>query len=277
MTTFYYEQLDWRSQGYWADPTPIADPEQSKDSQKKSWILVEDILAKARSGDFRSVPQLIEIYNQVQGHLQDVCIEILGDAGHRKCFEEMMQWLRHPLRDIIKAADYSKALLTWGNLSAIPCVLDQYLQLYMFEEQATIPFMLSDLLEKNSGPVGTSPEHNDKSVEKYLEIVEARYRELVECFKTKDVVIYKGALFGVVPFTRVILNNLGNSHRERGFQILFRQKFEASTGINCSDFFQNGVFQPLTAVSIVQEFLESPEAEKYEDGIRYFFGHRIPD
>ena len=38
-----------------------------------------------------------------------------------------------------------------------------------------------------------------------------------------------------------------------------------------------GKLQPLSAAAIVEEFLESRESEKYEDGVRYFFGHRIPD
>ena len=40
---------------------------------------------------------------------------------------------------------------------------------------------------------------------------------------------------------------------------------------------KEGVIQPLATAAILEEFLESPEAAKYEDGVRYFFGHRIPD
>jgi hypothetical protein len=42
-------------------------------------------------------------------------------------------------------------------------------------------------------------------------------------------------------------------------------------------FFKDFKLQPLTAAAVVEEFLDSPEAAKYKDGFRYFFGHRIPD
>ena len=52
---------------------------------------------------------------------------------------------------------------------------------------------------------------------------------------------------------------------------------EASTGIDCSGFYQEEKPQPLTAAAIIEDFLESSESQHYEKGVRYFFGHRIPD
>ncbi|MEZ4271726.1 MAG: hypothetical protein R3C68_09935 [Myxococcota bacterium] len=57
----------------------------------------------------------------------------------------------------------------------------------------------------------------------------------------------------------------------------YRHKFEVATGIDCSEMFYERMPQPLVAAKIVEEFLESPDVDKYEDGVRYFFGHRIPD
>jgi hypothetical protein len=57
----------------------------------------------------------------------------------------------------------------------------------------------------------------------------------------------------------------------------WRRKFEASTGTNCMRFYGNGAIQPLEAAATVEDFLEGAEAGKYEDRVRYFFGHRIPD
>jgi hypothetical protein len=54
-------------------------------------------------------------------------------------------------------------------------------------------------------------------------------------------------------------------------------RFEASTGVDCSGFFSGTRLQPLSVAGVVEQFLESPEAAKYKDGVRYFFGHRIPD
>ncbi|NVB40421.1 hypothetical protein G6O69_21455 [Pseudenhygromyxa sp. WMMC2535] len=58
-----------------------------------------------------------------------------------------------------------------------------------------------------------------------------------------------------------------------------RRRFEAATGIDCRAMFDpkvKGRWRPLQAAAIAERFLASPEAERYEDGVRYFFGHRIP-
>jgi hypothetical protein len=56
----------------------------------------------------------------------------------------------------------------------------------------------------------------------------------------------------------------------------WRGRFEAMTGLDCSGFYKSGSLQPLTAAAIVEDFLESGDADKFEPGTRYFFGHRIP-
>jgi hypothetical protein len=56
-----------------------------------------------------------------------------------------------------------------------------------------------------------------------------------------------------------------------------RHIFEASTGIDCRPFFRNKEFQPLNAAAILEEFLASPAAEKFNPNIRYFFGRFVPD
>jgi len=57
-----------------------------------------------------------------------------------------------------------------------------------------------------------------------------------------------------------------------------RMLLEATTGLNCRAFFDDsGRLQNLTAAAIVEEFLERGDTDRYQPGVRYFFGHRIPD
>jgi hypothetical protein len=57
-----------------------------------------------------------------------------------------------------------------------------------------------------------------------------------------------------------------------------RMLFEAMSGVDCRAFFnKHGSVQRLAAAAILEEFLESGDADKYEPGVRYFFGRRIPD
>ncbi|NJK31974.1 MAG: hypothetical protein HC927_05885 [Deltaproteobacteria bacterium] len=60
-------------------------------------------------------------------------------------------------------------------------------------------------------------------------------------------------------------------------RVFFRRRFEASTGIDCSEFYSDGEFFPLVAAARLEAWIDSPEADRYEPGVRYFFGHRIPN
>ena len=72
------------------------------------------------------------------------------------------------------------------------------------------------------------------------------------------------------------LELLGDSRYATMMQPYLRQRFEASTGINCSDFYKQGDFQPLTAAARLEAWLESGAPDRFEPGERYFFGHKIP-
>lgn len=276
-STFYSEKLDFQSKGYHAVPTTPDDPTRLQDIDIDLWVQVEEITDRARLGDFSRVHELLYIYRQAHGRLQDICIHVLSDAGTRSCFQEMAKDLKNPLVDFTRSADFSLALIWWGNLSIVPIVLWQYEILYMSEEQETIPCRLSDLLEPEQGPIGDRPARNDEAVEVYSAMVMKRYQELTDQFGTDDVFLFKGEIFGVVPIAKLILNRLGDSHADSRLQPILRQKFEASTGVDCSVFYKDRKFQPLVAAATVEEFLESPEAQRYQHGVRYFFGHRIPD
>jgi hypothetical protein len=65
-----------------------------------------------------------------------------------------------------------------------------------------------------------------------------------------------------------------------------REEFEPATGIDYSSIFVGptirlSIYGPTIstddAVQITESFLASPEAERYEAGVRYFFEHRVPE
>ncbi|OBU66494.1 hypothetical protein A9K58_12110 [Stenotrophomonas maltophilia] len=65
--------------------------------------------------------------------------------------------------------------------------------------------------------------------------------------------------------------------REPCFPFELRRRFECATGIDCSCFYQERVFRPMHASALLEAFLEDSDAGGFESGVRYFFGHRIPD
>ena len=104
-----------------------------------------------------------------------------------------------------------------------------------------------------------------------------RYECLNEIYKTDKVIIFNGKQWGVRTFAQLFLERIRDNTIDHIPMFHFRRRFEATTGIDCSAFFEQKRFRPLVAAAIVEEFLECQKAEKYEDGTRYFFGHCIPD
>ena len=52
---------------------------------------------------------------------------------------------------------------------------------------------------------------------------------------------------------------------------------EPATGTDCSAIFAGSKASPLAAADLAERFLDSGAAEGYQPGVRYFFGHPIPD
>ncbi|WP_375766140.1 hypothetical protein NR798_31150 [Archangium gephyra] len=283
--TFMENMLIPERDGYFPLPTPKNHPELLEDPDRSSWLLTEEILGELKSGQFRRVEHLLEIYRRVEsGTLRATIERLLGDAGTRSCFKQMSEELQadkksakdemalYFYRD--KAIHYCDAFQAWGLLDAVPVILDHYLTLRLAEikEIEIFPSLLSFLLENDWGLLSDEPP--DDSLEEYLGLVMDRYEELCAQFGSGNVLVYGGERSGVQSFARRLCNGVGREHRDAA---KLRRRFEASTGIDCHDFYVKQAFQPLSAARIAENFLNSPQAAKYEEGRRYFFGYPIPD
>ncbi|MFP2927201.1 hypothetical protein ACLESO_18780 [Pyxidicoccus sp. 3LG] len=140
----------------------------------------------------------------------------------------------------------------------------------------SVPLLLSSILEPEWGPLSRFPKEDD--LIEYEDRVLERYEELKQRFGTDQVILLHAERFSVVSVARRLLSSMSNhSDFEMAKRPFYRRRFEASTGIDCSPFYKDEQFQPLTAAATLEDFLESPEAARYEEGVRYFFGHRIPE
>ncbi|WP_163866641.1 hypothetical protein [Myxococcus eversor] len=57
--------------------------------------------------------------------------------------------------------------------------------------------------------------------------------------------------------------------------VVLREKFEATTGLDCSAFFRAGNFVQGEAIHMMEKFLASPKANDFKPGARYFFAHPV--
>ena len=277
MATFYSNALDWKTLGYFAVPTPADDPDLLKNPDAELWLRLEQIVGHAKSGNFDDMPELLDLYAEARTAVfQYVCSRVLGDAGTPACFKRMVTELEedHSM-DRNKVLHYCNSLQIQGQLSIVLIILDWYKILRTQQDTLIIPLSLSLLLEEGEwGPIAEEPEIEDLG--SYCDMVKERYNELVQQLKTDRVFVFNGKPWGVIPFARLILHRVAHPEFDHTYDTYFRRRFEASTGINCTSFFRKKRFQPLAAAQIVEEFLENPSATEYEDGVRYFFGHRIP-
>lgn len=271
--SFYPDGLDWEADGYFAEPIPRTDPAFTGDKHVRGWLRWEDALRKAQQGDFSAVPGLLDVHRGPHGWvLGQCCAYLMGDAGWPPLYRDVAEAAANAAAGYVARIEYCGALAAWGSLSVVPTLLTTYLAIGDdFKDADIIPVYLTYLLEPEPGPV--SDPGRFASASAYRDLVTQRYRELTDKFGTADVIVLRGERFGVVALARLVLRQLGKP----AFSLDLRRQFEASTGIDCRAFYRDGNLQPLAAAAIVEDFLDGPSAEKYEDGARYFFEHRLPD
>jgi hypothetical protein len=149
-----------------------------------------------------------------------------------------------------------------------------------------VAWWLSHIWEAESGPIEAGPElvldpqyppPFEQQMRDY-DSYEALVRKHADKAGTASFWI-RGEPFSLVGLAQHMLvdSKAGTDTLRTSFE---RMVFEANTGISCREFFTDGDtarFRPLAAAAILEEFLADPKRERFEDGVRYFFGHRIPD
>ena len=264
---FAQSGIDWKGRGYFGCPTPPAGVAVSADP----FVTWEAALVQAKAGHFDSLPQLIDLYKaSTQPVLLQACAFLLGDAGPAACFQRIRQEVESS-DSFELVLDFCDAIAARGKLADVPLLLGAYEKFATVEDADIIPCYLSALLEPVLGAL--SDPNQAPSLAAYRALVLKRYDQLSDDLGTDQVLVWMGEPFGVVPMAKRLLELIRNP----SFPSDLRRKFEAATGIDCTAFYKAAQLQPLTVAAILERFLDSPAADHYQDGVRYFFGHRIPD
>lgn len=272
--TFKFSSIDWEGQGYFGCPSIDARDITSKLSLDNPWLSWLALFEQAKQGDFANLSFLLDLYNQSDSPVfRRTCAILLGDAASFSDLEVLTDELRSPTEpdDYEAMIDYCNIISARGRLADVPLLSSVYIEYAEIEDADIIPVYISNLLEPEPGDISDPSELS--SLGDFKAIVLNRYNELAKFFGTDQVLVYGGEQFSVRRLASMILSAASESY----FPMDYRRKFEASTGINCSHFYKGGSFQPLAASAIAEAFLDSLEADRYEDGVRYFFGHRIPN
>ncbi len=261
---FNLETFNWTASGYQLAEEPhidLLDPHCLESDNP--WIVLGAVLERAKLGKFESLlllPHAMEKSTHPQ--LWSGAAELLGDAGSA---ETVRSVLRH-FHDQLYAKDRIELHLRIATLLhqscflwAVPVILEMYLRTPNREYSAIMTMFLADLLGRD-GPSVLFPSQSDQE---YHTLVMEKYAALCR--------------YSVRTLAERLYADLTSPGAGKKRISVTRHFFEAATGINCSDFFVDKKLQPLTAAARVEEFLESSQAKQYEEGVRYFFSHRIPD
>ncbi|WP_437767844.1 hypothetical protein WME77_12770 [Sorangium sp. So ce764] len=268
---FQKRGIQWFGRGYFGSPEPRADvtPEAAEEDPWQLWLTT---LQAAKKGDFGPTARLLGLYERADTVIfESVCAQLLGDAGTSDAVDEAARMLE-ATDSFELTLSLSDVLRSRGRLSDVPIILGAYEKIAQFEDAAIVPIYLSSLLEFKPGPLCNPAKF--ASLAAYREAVMKRHAERADKFGTDRVLLLGGERFGVVRLAERILWEMSEAEY---FPVLHRRKLEASTGIDCTGFYRDEIVQPRAAVEIVEGFLQSHASERYEDGVQYFFGHRVPE
>jgi hypothetical protein len=268
---YEFDSLDFERRGYFDAPSVPKDAQPPRNWKRTPWYGWAFALSRAKKGDFSALPHLIPLLDEDIGETFDraVCI-LLGDAGFGDMFASLKKIMKQ--REGYDLSFYAAdAVADRGKLGDVPLLLELHRATHDFSDVPSVSRMIAHMLS----PDGLLPRADDYgNVDEYCEMVEETWKELADHFGTTEVYLWQGEPTSVRRMAKSIIKKAKEPH----FSSALRRKFEASTGINCSDFYKGGqFFQPLSAAAIAEDFLSSPHADQFVDGVRYFFGHPLPD
>jgi hypothetical protein len=258
-------QLDFHGSGFFGIPHFEDDAPLPREPLRNPWAFCAYALDRAKRGDFTHIPALLDLYGTTgSSEIDSLCTGFLAVAGPASCFSRIVEIVRQE-SNLSKCLPFCGAMSARGELSYVPILLDKYVADELSDDAQVLPIYIRDL-------VGDVPYSSEEDI--YEDVVLDQYKRMIKRLGSDKVLVFRGELYSVVRLAKSILDELGEPIY---FHMQWRVDFEAATGINCSSWYQDGELRPLAAAAIVEEFLESPHAGWYEEGIRYFFGHRIPD
>ncbi|PRQ06324.1 hypothetical protein [Enhygromyxa salina] len=278
--------VDWKFRGYF---TPaLWSPQRQDQYCRAEWDIIRRHFGAARSGQFQQLDTLLESKLSLNNPLtNETATFLLGDAGTDAQHEAIMAWI-DDAPPFGAAAELCDSLAVWGRLAAVEHIHLNYNhntfrkppgEYEVALEAMEHPAYFTTMLEPEWGPLARAPNGDGDAIavyEDYDKRVHAAYEEVLAKVGDENTIVVFGETFGVRQLAERLLDHLGDSGYEKMMQPFFRRRFEASTGIDCSFFYQKRNFQALTVAARIEAWLDSEDAQRYELGARYFFGHRIP-
>jgi hypothetical protein len=287
--------LDDRGDGFFFSSTPPAGlSDRSNLTSSDPWTVLGCTLSRAQSGELSDFEPLMEAlgmtHDGIYWNMAELLLAFAAPYSQLRSLKRLFpDAMLMAFPEVVRR--YSEILAH----SLAPWAIDEVLRWYEATPdenvRVTVTDYLSHCLEDQPATVDKGPrrkmaplppppfEEYYYDYEEYIaEVRRIRDEVLRNCGGTLETPLLGGKSFSVVELAHRILRHAreGEDSTRTNFE---RMAFEGATGIPCKDFFdpsRDHDFNPLAAAAIVEDFVQSPAAQKFKPGVRYFFGHPIP-
>lgn len=260
------------------------------------WEVLACVLARAQAGVFESLGMLVDLmHSHDRFTVWSACAKLIGFAGSRQLQQDALSEFSDQIQDPGVLLHVSYALAGGCGLWSIPHLRAMHRAAVDDDDMRIhLQICMSHLLEPEQGGVWFGPEEElivdsdlppefaETSIVRdqlgYEALIDAHVAALRPIFdQDGGHAILGGARFEVEALARKLLSRISSGLEQQTVE-WERLALEATTGLSCGGFFDSqGRLLRLAAAAILEDFLDSGQAAAYEPGVRYFFGHRIPD
>lgn len=271
-------------------PASLEDPRNLQSSDP--WTVLGCVLARARHGDLEAVSVLPDLMaRNDEALVWNACVQLIGFAGRQPfVFDTAERFLSSP-GDRGVQWYISEMMLNACGLRAVEHLLNLHQASTERDARRHIEHCLSTLLEEEAGEVEAGPEESEVrdpaypepfdeymtvlDRDGYVEKVRAVAAQVAERLASSDQPVTAGKPLDLQALVLRLYERLRLGDPSTARMEWERMFFEASTGIDCSKFYEERSLQRLAAMAVLEEFLDSGGAVRFEIGTRYFFAHRI--
>lgn len=264
--------VDWRAKGYFRFPFGKEAPNVDV-GHLEDWLEFERHLQASKAGHF-SDPNILwsKMRSTRSWQVSGAYGYLIGRTAPASFLRELGA-LPLTICDIGTAVDTAHILGVSGLLFAVLPILKRVETLLDSGEVQGALRHLSEMLDDGTKPftqMSAEGLAQGDTFALYAKQVTTAFADLSARLGTDQIQVWRGEVFSLRKLVERMLASAQRGH----LAPRLRELFEATTGIDCSEFFQSRVPQP----SMVQASLKSVNAEMLDQvapGHRYFFGHRI--
>jgi hypothetical protein len=263
--------VHWKQSGYAYATVPDIDllgPGALRSSDP--WVRFAAILEHAKHGDRTHLRDLEPIIRDesIDPTLVAGGMDLLADAGGRSHLEllasVMLDGTRYLKIQAVRSARWA------GTLWLIPYMANVLEDLPRRADRDAVEAPISDLLDPLEGDMEFFDK--DDPTREYIERVSARVAELSAAAGTEEAAVFAGELVDMTKLIGQVHAQLREPSPNRWADfLLLRHRFEVFTGADCSSFYRDGSFQPLSARVVIEDFLAANPVLRFVPGHRYFF------